>query len=127
MYKYREELEKSVVVSLFGDWTDNPFEIDDIKKVIENLDVSLFTHKGRQLVVRAVKKMNTLDEYKNSLPTIDMVLAWVELSVKEQVFKVVEATIFDCIDKTPLCLDNLNNTIDLLKQYKLKDELRSIE
>lgn len=126
MYTQRVEIEKSVIISLFGDWTDNPFEIDELKKIIDSLDVVLFTQKIHQLIVRAIKKMNSIEKYKNSLPTIDMVLAYVEINAPK-LKEPFQIAILDCMEKQPLALELLTWSIELLQNYKIKDELRSLE
>jgi len=125
MWNVRHDLEKSVATSLFGDWCDNPFEIEDWKKLIESLDVELFKDKRIQLLVRAIKKMNSLPENKDVLPTIDMVVGYVELNAPK-VLPIIQEAIVEAMEKQPLSVDLCNHSIKLLEQYKLKDELKDI-
>jgi len=125
LYNQRKELEKSVIYSLFGDWCDNPFEIEEWKKMIENLDVSLFTDKKFNLTARAIKKMNSLPEYEELLPTIDMVLAYVELNAPK-VFRTIQEAIIEASEKSPLEFFLFKEVVKLLEQYKLKDEIRGL-
>ena len=125
LYNQRKELEKSVIYSLFGDWCDNPFEIEDWKKLIENLDVDLFTDKKNNLTARAIKKMNSLPENKDILPTIDMVLAYVELNAPK-VLPYIQEAIIEASEKSPLAIGLFEEVVKLLEQYKLKDEIRGL-
>jgi hypothetical protein len=126
MQSARGDIEKSVLISIFGDWTDNPFEVEDWKKAIIELDPELFRKKSYQLVVRAVKKLNADEKFKYSLPTLDEVRAYIEINAPK-IYPYTEGAILEAFDKQPLCLNNFLHCVELLKQYKLKDEILNLD
>jgi len=116
----RESTEFGIVSGLLfnGKHLDNPFEIDEINSIINDLDVELFKNKYAIFLVKAIKKLNE----KYNVVTAEVIGSYLEINSPKWVNHFYECEVM-VNTQTPLSNCLIKQYIKRLRDYNKKDKI----
>jgi len=123
MQNIRESIEKMIITTLLfeSEHNDNPFDIEELQNLVNNIDINLFKNKHCIFLLKAMKKLNE----NKVVVTIKDIESYLEINAPKWLnyLEECEVMVLTC---SPTTISVVKEYLKTLKDYNKKDKLAKL-